>query len=105
LAFHFPFHDWRRDRGGREFRGLRSQRHTYVRDRNGPWLLYNNECDPYQFHNLCGDGAARDLRRKLDEILNRRLAAIGDEFLPGEEYLRRWGYPLDPVTGDIPIKR
>jgi len=105
LSFHFPFHDWRRDRGGHEFRGLRSQRHTYVRDLNGPWLLYDNAADPYQITNLCGRAEVRGPQRELDAELTRRLAAIGDEFLPGEEYLRRWGYELDPVTQDIPIRR
>lgn len=104
LSFHFPFHDWSRVRGGREFRGLRSQTHTYVRDLNGPWLLYDNLADPYQLRNLCGRAEAKDLQCRLDDELTRRLAAIGDEFLPGEEYLRRWGYQLDPVTKDIPIR-
>jgi arylsulfatase A-like enzyme len=104
LSFHFPFHDWRRDRGGREWRGLRSQRHTYVRDLNGPWLLYDNIADPFQLTNLCDRAEVGQLQRELEAALVRRLAEIGDEFLPGEEYLRRWGYDLDPVTHDIPIR-
>ena len=49
-----PFGEWVRSRG-REYRGVRTQRYTYVRDLNGPWLLYDNKKDPYQLQNLVGD--------------------------------------------------
>ena len=39
--------------------------------------------------------------RELDAWLQRRLDAAGDEFLPGMEYIRRWGYPVDE-TGTVP---
>ncbi|MHC4559247.1 MAG: sulfatase family protein, partial [Planctomycetota bacterium] len=48
-----PFHQWNYNRGGREYRGVRTRRYTYVRDLNGPWLLYDNKMDPYQLKNLC----------------------------------------------------
>ena len=47
-----PFGEWTRDRGGREYRGLRTIRYTYVRTLEGPWLLYDNRQDPYQQDNL-----------------------------------------------------
>src|SRR5699024_553870 len=47
-----PFGNWRRSRGGREFRGIRTPNFTYVRSLKGPWLLFNDEKDPYQMHNL-----------------------------------------------------
>jgi len=37
---------------GEEWRGVRTKRHTYVRRVSGPWLLYDNEADPYQQENL-----------------------------------------------------
>src|SRR5690606_16143138 len=43
-----PYGQWTRKMGGKEFRGLRSKRYTYVRDLNGPWLFFDNERDPYQ---------------------------------------------------------
>ncbi len=90
-----PFGQWKRTDGGREYRGIRTSRYTYVRDLKGPWLLYDNEEDPYQLDNLCDKPAYAGLRRKLDAALSRKLKDINDEFLPGPEYIKRWGYVVD----------
>jgi arylsulfatase A-like enzyme len=90
-----PFGQWTRARGGREYRGLRTAHHTYVRDRKGPWLLYDNQQDPYQLSNLCDkpDGAA--VQARLDALLSRRLKATRDDFLSGWDYIKKWGYEVD----------
>ena len=90
-----PFGQWKRTDGGREYRGIRTSRYTYVRDLKGPWLLYDNEKDPYQLDNLCDKPAYAGLRKKLDAVLSRKLKGINDEFLPGPEYIKRWGYVVD----------
>src|SRR5262249_4014366 len=41
-----PFGEWERRKGGREYRGIRTERYTYVRDLNGPWLMFDNQMDP-----------------------------------------------------------
>lgn len=86
---------------GREYRGVRTRRHTYVRDLNGPWLLYDNQRDPYQLENLVAAPAAAGLRAELDEKLRQLLAELDDRFEPGEAYVRRWGYATDK-TGTVP---
>ena len=48
-----PFGEWHRGQG-REYRGVRTRRYTYVRDLKGPWLLYDNRADPFQLNNLVG---------------------------------------------------
>ena len=101
IACHAPFGEWLRARGGKEYRGVRTPRYTYVRDLKGPWLLYDNEEDPYQRKNLCGLPEHAALQAELDETLNRKLKEVGDEFLPGDEYIRKWGYPTDK-TGTVP---
>lgn len=73
-------------------RGLRTMRHTYVRDIDGPWLLFDNVADPYQMSNLIDNQSASDLLDQLDGQLQRRLDALGDQFLSGETYLARDGY-------------
>jgi arylsulfatase A-like enzyme len=83
-----PFTEARRY-GFAEYRGLRTQRHTYVRSIHGPWLLYDNEADPLQMRNLCGSRAAGKLQAALDRSLNEELARVGDEFRPAEEYVGR----------------
>jgi len=95
-----PFGEWARP-AGREYRGLRTARHTYVRTRDGPWLLYDNEADPCQTANLCGRPEAADLQADLDARLRERLRAMGDEFRSGWDYIRQWGYPTD-ASGTVP---
>ena len=101
LACHFPFHQWHASKGGREYRGVRTERHTYCRDLNGPWLLYDNQADPYQRTNLAGTAEASAVQDELEDLLQRKLARIGDEFLPGLEYVRRRGVKLNE-RGDVP---
>ncbi len=90
-----PFGQWWVGDGGRSYRGLRTRQHTYVRALEGPWLLYDNEADPYQQKNLVGVAEYGDLLRDLDARLSARLAARGDEFLPSAAYLTKWGYEVN----------
>ncbi len=83
-----PINEARRH-GFAEYRGLRTERYTYVRSIRGPWLLYDNQSDPYQMRNLCGRGEHKQLQSQLDGALNARLAERRDDFLPASEYLRR----------------
>jgi arylsulfatase A-like enzyme len=74
-----------------EYRGLRTQRYTYVRSIHGPWLLYENESDPYQMHNLIGKPEGKALLTRLDGELSEELKHRRDDFLPAAEYVRRAG--------------
>ena len=89
-----PFGQWWPGAGGRSFRGLRTERYTYVRSLEGPWLLYDNEADPYQQNNVLGESQYDAAWRELEAMLQAQLASRGDEFLPGPAYLERWGYPV-----------
>ncbi|HRU05165.1 MAG TPA: sulfatase [Candidatus Brocadiia bacterium] len=95
IACYMPFGQWSRAQGGREYRGVRTARHTYVRDLNGPWLLFDNLLDPYQTRNLAGNPAHAHTERHLDDVLRRTLHEIGDTLEPGQEMVKRWGYALD----------
>jgi arylsulfatase A-like enzyme len=77
--------------GFAEYRGLRTARHTYVRSIHGPWLLYDNQADPFQMRNLVGRSEAKDLQARLDRELDARLKQRKDDFLPAAEYVRRAG--------------
>ncbi len=90
-----PFGQWERRHGGREFRGIRTARYTYVRDLSGPWLLFDNETDPDQRTNLVHAVEHGRELKKLDSLLKRKLESNRDEFLPAESYIRRWGYQVD----------
>jgi arylsulfatase A-like enzyme len=95
IACYHPFSEWWRDRGGREYRGLRTARNTYVRTLDGPWLLFDNHADPFQLDNLCGRAEHAELQAALDRRLADILRAQGDEFRPGAEYLERFGIKVD----------
>jgi len=90
-----PFGQWTRKVGGREYRGVRTLRYTYVRDLAGPWLLFDNRQDPGQMNNLVGRPGSAGVQASLDSILNRKLAEAHDQFLPAGDYIAKWGYQVD----------
>jgi arylsulfatase A-like enzyme len=98
-----PFGQWSRDRGGREYRAIRTQRYTYAADLKGPWLLYDNEADPYQRENLVGKPEYAPLQRRMDQWLRRKLKSRKDDFLPAAYYIHKWNYTID-ATGTVPYK-
>ncbi len=87
-----PFAEFNRAIGGREWRGIRTSRYTYVRELKGPWLFYDNQADPYQQKNLVADPEHAKTQATLDALLNEKLAKAGDEFKPADYYLEKWGY-------------
>ena len=80
---------------------MRTERWTYCKDLKGPWLLYDNEADPFQKQNLVGNAAYAKKTRELDDLLVSRLEETGDEFLPGDEYIRRSGYVVSERSGTV----
>lgn len=90
-----PFHQWNYKKGGREYRGVHTKRYTYVRDLNGPWLLYDNQTDPYQMNNLIGFDEYIFIQSELEQQLQKLLDKTNDKFLTGNEYMKMWGYNWD----------
>jgi hypothetical protein len=80
-----------RRNGMKAYRGLYNARYTYVRNHDGPWLLYDNEKDPYQMSNLAGISEYSDIQAQLELCLQRRLKKLGDTFLESRAYLERDG--------------
>ena len=95
-----------RAHGFAEYRGVRTERYTYVRSIKGPWLLYNNRKDPYQKQNLVDHPGMSEVQKACEGQLSSWLARLEDQFLPGEVYLQRdvLGHyletkvPIRPVT-------
>ena len=90
-----PFGQWHRGKGGKEYRGLVTTQYTYVKDLNGPWLLFDNIKDPFQLNNLVGKASHAQVQQKLEAALKATLAQRGDAFRPGMEYVRKWNYVVD----------
>ena len=95
IASYLPIGNWTRAVGGCEFRGVRTQRYTYVHKLDGPWLLYDNQEDPYQLRNLVAEPAQASLRSELEQQMRNLLARYDDAFEPAETLIRRWGYPVN----------
>lgn len=90
-----PFHQWNYEKGGREFRGVRTTKYTYARDLNGPWILYDNQLDPYQMNNLIGLDEYIYIQKDLEKQLQNLLDRTNDKFLPGHDYMKQWSYVWD----------
>lgn len=91
-----PNGEWHKFKGGRPYRGIRTRRYTYVRDLNGPWLLYDNMKDPYQMVNLVEKASGNgEFLNRLDEVLKFMLERAGDQLLPAQVSLEKWGYAVD----------
>lgn len=80
---------------GKGYRGIRTSRYTYVRDTDGPWLMYDNLLDPYQMRNLLGQEGYDDLQKELEGKLQAKLKETGDKLLPKEHYIKEWGYKVN----------
>jgi arylsulfatase A-like enzyme len=70
-----------------EWRGVRTDRHTYARTREGPWLLYDTGRDPHQLENLVGRPEVAGVQAVLEAAVQRWLAATGDRFVAGPDLL------------------
>lgn len=89
-----------------EYRGIYTDRYAYIRSLDGPWLMFDNINDPLQMNNLIDKPGYEKVQKKLDSILQKELEKIGDEFMPREYYIDKWGYKLNKwghidYTGDF----
>jgi hypothetical protein len=80
---------------------VRTARYTYVRDLDGPWLLYDNDEDPFQLNNLINSTAHSEIQRHLEAELKRKLEEQNDHFEHGDVYIKKWHYEVDE-TGTVP---
>ncbi len=76
------------------YRGIRNARYSYVRNSDGPWLLYDNQEDPYQMKNLIADDNYVDTRSKMESQLQSLLEKNDDPFLTKEASIQQWGYDV-----------
>jgi arylsulfatase A-like enzyme len=88
------------------WRGIRTERYTYIRNLEAPWLLYDNHDDPYQLRNLVASPEHRGLRADLEDELRAWLEHCDDDFQPEHVYWERFGYEVDaydqiPYTNEV----
>jgi arylsulfatase A-like enzyme len=97
------------DKSIKAYRGIRNARYSYVRDSDGPWLLYDHQQDPYQMQNLIGDDHYIDIRNSMENQLQSLLEKNSDPFLTREASIRQWGYDTGegtciPYHGDFKVQ-
>lgn len=89
------FGPYKGDDTERGWRGVRTSRYTYARFEDKPWVLFDNEKDPYQLNNLVDDKA---LVAPLDRKLTRHMKTSQDSWSKNWVHLVEDGGLL--YTGD-----
>jgi arylsulfatase A-like enzyme len=79
---------------GYNYRGVRTERHTYVIKHDGPCALFDNKEDPYQMKNLVNLPEYAELQAELAGKLEKLLKKTNDEFETGKDYIKRWEYTV-----------
>ena len=79
---------------GKEYRGIYTDRYTYVKSLEGPWLLYDHQNDPLEMNNLTGKPGYETLQEEMEKMLQRELEKVKDPFKPRQYYIDKWGYRL-----------
>ena len=62
------------------WRGVRTKRYTYARYEDRPWVLFDNEEDPYQMNNLAEDPRAAKLRGEMDGLIDDWMRRTDDSW-------------------------
>lgn len=77
------------------WRGVVTERYTYARFSDRPWVLYDDQADPYQLNNLVENPRTSHLLSELGEQLEAWMQRMGDDFASSEELLARYGVETD----------
>ena len=85
----------------REYRAIRTSRYTYVRNLDGPWMLFDDEQDPHQMDNLVGKPGTRGAGPATRCAAASRADAYRRRLPPGPSYIAEWGYQIGS-HGSVP---
>ena len=90
---HVPYQRMKRDRYNRDSnpliqRGIRTKDWLYVRDRDGPLHLFDQNADRDEMVNLIGDPGHAENLAELDARLRRNMEATGDDWEFGKDFKR-----------------
>lgn len=68
------------------YRAIRTMQYSYVKSKNGPFMLFDNLEDPLQMNNLVNNPEFSELQDSLDNLLQIELKKIGDEKIRDRQY-------------------
>jgi len=88
--------------GAEPFRGVRTKRYTYVRKSatKEPWLLFDNEKDPYQVKNLIDSLKHKSMIGKLDKKTDLLLKEANDPETPSLIAEKKARQPKNALIAD-----
>lgn len=86
---------------GYNYRGVRTERYTYVIKHEGPYALFDNKEDPYQMKNLVNFPEYAELQKELAGKLDKLLEKTNDKFETGPDYIKHWEYTVTE-RGHVP---
>ena len=75
--------------GIQAYRGVRTKQHTYVRNRSGAWLLFDNNNDPLQMNNLIHTKSAKGTKEDLEQLLQIKLSKLNDHFESSDQIIAK----------------
>lgn len=76
---------------GTEWRGYRTKKYTYaVYKKDGKELLFDDQKDPYQMHNLAEQAEYKDVLTDLKEAMWKKMDGINDTFEHNSYYKENW---------------
>jgi len=76
---------------GFEWRAVRDKRFTFAKYlRDGSELLFDNQKDPLQKHNLIADPFYADVYKNLRQKMEAKMKVLNDEFKPNSWYRNHW---------------
>jgi len=76
------------------YRGVYTSRYAYVETLEGPWFLFDHDEDPLQMNNLIDKPGYELVQAEMEMKLQQELKKVGDEFMPRQYYIDKWGYKL-----------
>ena len=80
----------------KEYRAIRTAKYTYAKSPEGPFMLFDDNNDPYQLNNLVNNPEYAEIQSELDDQLLAELERIGDkDFKPRDYYLNKFGLVLN----------
>ena len=70
------------------WRGIRTERYSYARTEDAPWILFDLDNDPFEENNLVGRN--QGLVAEMDALLLETMSGCGDSWRGTEERLGDW---------------
>lgn len=86
-----------------EWRGVVTEKYTYARFRDKPWILYNDAVDEFQLNNLANNSENSELIAEMEFILQNYLTELEDPFETSEEVSKK--FYKGSVGGVMPYYR